>query len=49
MAVKKALSIRIFINGKWENLLNQRIFKDGRWYKFAKNCGVNKDGTWYVL
>lgn len=49
MAIKKAQSIRIFINGKWENLLNQRIFKNGKWYKFTKNCGVNKDGTWYIL
>lgn len=49
MAKKKVQNIRIFVNGKWENLLNQQIFKDGKWYKFTKNSGVNKDGVWYVI
>lgn len=45
----KTKNIKIFTNGRWESLLNQKIYKDGTWLVFTKNCGINKDGIWYIL
>lgn len=49
MAVQKVKNIRVFINGKWETLIGQKVLKDNKWLTFTKNCGINKDGIWYVL
>ncbi|UVX33298.1 MAG: hypothetical protein [Bacteriophage sp.] len=49
MAKKKVKSIKVYVNGKWENVLNQKIYKDGKWLTFTTDSGINKDGIWYVL
>lgn len=49
MAIKKCKTIKIFINGNWHDMLNQQVYKNGKWLTFTKSCGVNKDGIWYVL
>lgn len=49
MSINKAKNIKVYLNGNWISILNNKIYKDGTWYTFTINSGINKDGVWYIL
>lgn len=41
--------IKVYKNGKWESLIGQRIFYNGKWVKIKSGFGINYNGMWMVL